>query len=91
MAVNKVVYGTEVLVDLTADTVSADKLVEGITAHDKSGVVIQGTLIDGDELGYGDPTLPLVNVAQLDFEISDSNETEPEIGMAQVGFAVLGE
>ena len=36
MAINKVVYGTNVLIDLTADTVTADKLAQGITAHDKS-------------------------------------------------------
>ena len=43
MAINKVVYGTNVLIDLTADTVSADKLMMGITAHDKSGAAITGT------------------------------------------------
>jgi hypothetical protein len=35
--VNKLVLGTEVKFDLTADTVTADKLAEGVTAHDKSG------------------------------------------------------
>lgn len=43
MAVNKVIYGTTVLVDLTEDTVTADKLVRGYTAHDKSGALIIGT------------------------------------------------
>ena len=43
MAINKVVYGTNVLIDLTADTVTADKLAQGITAHDKSGAAITGT------------------------------------------------
>lgn len=40
---NKVVYGTTVLVDLTQDTVTADKLLQGYTAHDKSGALITGT------------------------------------------------
>ena len=40
---NKVIYGGKTLIDLTADTVSADKLAEGITAHDKSGAIITGT------------------------------------------------
>ena len=44
MARNKVVYGSEVLVDLTADTVTADTLAEGVTAHDKAGNAITGTL-----------------------------------------------
>lgn len=43
MAVNKVIYGTTVLVDLTEDTVTADKLLQGYTAHDKSGALITGT------------------------------------------------
>lgn len=40
---NKVIYGGDVLIDLTSDTVSADKLAYGITAHDKSGAPITGT------------------------------------------------
>ena len=37
MAVNKVVYGTTVLVDLTADRVSPATLLRGVTAHDAAG------------------------------------------------------
>ena len=47
MAVNKVVYGTTVLVDLTKDTVTADKLLKGATAHDASGEPITGMLEAG--------------------------------------------
>ncbi len=43
MAVNKVVYGDEVKIDLTGDTVTAENLKKGITAHDKSGEIITGT------------------------------------------------
>ena len=43
MGKNKIIYGGNVLIDLTADTVSADKLLSGITAHDKSGEIIEGT------------------------------------------------
>lgn len=43
MAINKVVYGGNVLIDLTADTITADKVLAGYTAHDKSGAVITGT------------------------------------------------
>ena len=43
MAVNKVIYGGNVLIDLTTDTVTADKLASGITAHDASGKTITGT------------------------------------------------
>lgn len=45
MAVSKVVYGTTVLVDLTSDTVSADTLAEGVTAHGADGSEITGTLV----------------------------------------------
>lgn len=42
--VSKVVLGTgEVLIDLTADTVAADKLLTGITAHGADGAPITGT------------------------------------------------
>lgn len=43
MAINKVIYGGNVLIDLTADTITKDKLAEGVTAHDKSGALITGT------------------------------------------------
>ena len=42
MAVNKVVYGDQVLIDLTGDTVTADKLLSGFTAHGKDGSPIEG-------------------------------------------------
>lgn len=41
--VSKVIYGGKTLVDLTADTITAGKLLTGFTAHDKSGAPITGT------------------------------------------------
>lgn len=41
--INKLVVGNETKLDLTADTVSEDKLLKGATAHDKSGAPITGT------------------------------------------------
>lgn len=43
MAINKVIYGDQTLIDLTADTITPDKLASGVTAHDKSGEAITGT------------------------------------------------
>jgi hypothetical protein len=43
MAVNKVVYGGETLIDLTNLTVAANTLDEGVTAVDASGAMITGT------------------------------------------------
>ena len=41
--VNKLVVGNEVKFDLTSDTVTAEKLLSGFTAHDQSGAPITGT------------------------------------------------
>ena len=40
---NKVVYGSTVLIDLTTDTVTADKILASYTAHDAAGNIITGT------------------------------------------------
>lgn len=40
--INKVIYGDEVLIDLTGDTVTPAKLIEGFTAHNARGEVITG-------------------------------------------------
>ena len=34
---NKVIFGDQVLIDLTADTVTPDKILAGFTAHDQTG------------------------------------------------------
>ena len=51
MSVNKVEYNDngqlKTLIDLTADTVTADKLAKGYTAHDMSGNIITGTMESG--------------------------------------------
>lgn len=41
--INKVVFGNTTLIDLTADTITAADLAEGVTAHDASGATITGT------------------------------------------------
>ena len=47
MAINKVVYKGDILIDLTTDTVSPETLAVGATAHDKSGELIVGTFEGG--------------------------------------------
>ena len=42
MSINKVVYGGKTLIDLTGDTVTEDKLLNGITAHGKDGELVTG-------------------------------------------------
>lgn len=41
--INKVIYGGNTLIDLTNDTVTADKILSGYTAHAASGEPITGT------------------------------------------------
>lgn len=42
MGNSKIIFGNEVLIDLTSDTVESSKILSGYTAHDKSGEVITG-------------------------------------------------
>ena len=49
--VNKVVINGEIVLDLSGDSVTADRLAKGYTAHDKSGAVITGTM----DAGGGEP------------------------------------
>ena len=41
--INKVIYGGNTLIDLTSDTVTADKILSGYTAHAASGAPITGS------------------------------------------------
>ena len=43
MGKNKIVFGSTVLIDLTADTVTADKILANYTAHNAAGDIITGT------------------------------------------------
>ena len=43
MAYSKIVFGGETLIDLTGDTITADKLAKGTTAHGKDGEAIVGS------------------------------------------------
>lgn len=60
MGINKVVYGGKTLIDLTGDTVTADKVLEGFTTHDKSGASITGTC-DYD-VNSGDATAAVAEI-----------------------------
>lgn len=44
---NKVVYYGETLIDISSDTVTPENLLQGYTAHDKSGAPIVGTFVPG--------------------------------------------
>lgn len=58
MGNSKIVYYGETLIDLTGDTVEAAKLLKGVTAHDKSGTLITGTVEAADPYAIISVTYP---------------------------------
>ncbi|MBQ3456625.1 MAG: hypothetical protein IJG36_09315 [Synergistaceae bacterium] len=56
MGVSKVVYGNRSLIDLTADTVSAEDLASGVTAHGADGELITGTNTNDSDTTDGTAT-----------------------------------
>lgn len=49
--VSKVVYGGNTIIDLTADTVTADKILSGYTAHGKDGAPLTGSCTFDSDTG----------------------------------------
>lgn len=43
MAINKVIYGNQTLLDLTSDDVTASDVAQGKIFHDRSGATVTGT------------------------------------------------
>lgn len=60
---NHVIIDGVVRIDLRSDTVTADDILSGITAHIASGATVSGTIVNGDSIGYGSSTQPLVGTA----------------------------
>ena len=54
MGKSKVIYGSNVLIDLTSDTVTPETLCAGVTAHNAAGEPVRGTAsyLGIDEDGY---------------------------------------
>ena len=55
MAYNKITINGSTILDLTADTVTAETLQEGVTAHNAAGTVITGSATSGGDLVPPDP------------------------------------
>jgi len=53
MAINKIVYGDQTLIDLTSDTATVEDVVEGKTFHDASGQLRTGSGGGGGGTEYG--------------------------------------
>lgn len=85
MAVNKVIYGNNVIVDLTDSTVSPDTLLEGETAYDASGskivgtaVVLKSSITVTGVLADGNVTATTPKGAVKQFEYKQVQITNPE-------------
>lgn len=52
MAVNKVIYNNNTLIDLTGLDITANDVLEGRTTHDCAGNIIIGTAVDGKAIVY---------------------------------------
>ena len=93
MAVNKIIYNGETLVDLTSDTVTADDLAAGVTATGADGKPIVGLLpkvtID-TELSMSS-TNPVQNktitaaLSNLDIDIATNDEIDNALNLAGSG------
>ena len=81
MAINKVVYGNNTLIDLTNDTVEASNLLEGETAHDRSGTPVTGTAKQGHAIKDGDGS---VMPTQPNLQFADANVSNDGTGGATV-------
>lgn len=64
--VSKVVYGDDILVDLTSDTVDIHALKAGYTAHTADGSLVEGVL--GKELSFAPGSTLIINVSLRDSE-----------------------
>lgn len=93
MAVNKIIYNGETLVDLTSDTVTADDLAAGVTATGADGKPVIGLLpkvtID-TELSLSS-TNPVQNktitaaLSNLDIDIATNDEIDIALNLAGSG------
>lgn len=86
MAISKVVYGTNILIDLTADTVTAGTLINGQTAHSASGAGVTGTLKRAYSFAKTDG-----DYAVFCLPISGSSVTSEAWTAAGVGASVSGQ
>ena len=74
--VNKVIYGSDTLIDLSEDTVTGAAMRSGYKAHDKSGAPITGTMstvtprFSGGTLNGSSATATLTNITTSQTDVS---------------------
>lgn len=77
--VNKVIFGEDVLIDLTSDTVDAEHLADGYTAHAASGELITGTMSGGRVATYYATCSTAASTAAKVITVSDWTPTAGDI------------
>lgn len=81
MAVNKVIYGGNTLIDLTGDTVTKDSLLIGASAHTMAGVKIDGECaFDSDTSDATAVSSEVLNGSTYYARGSKGSGTMPNIG-----------
>lgn len=75
------------LIDISSDTVTAEKLMQGYTAHDRTGALITGLIIDGNNLAYGIVASNVVGLAVVGTAVIGS---ESMVGSSADGSAIVG-
>ena len=81
MAYNKFITQDGVVaLDLTEDTITAETLEKGITAHDKYGVLIVGTM-ESEEVAEYDGSVVIENAVKLISFTIESTAYQAEEGM----------
>ena len=89
MAVNKVIYDGNTLIDLTSDTATEDMVMSGATFHLANGTIGIGTLTDGDSLGYGqDRSAPIVGMGEVGYMVLGDQDSSL-VGTGQVGLMTI--
>lgn len=77
MGFSKFVYGGETKIDLTADTVAADKMLSGVTAHNAAGNPITGTIVMQKLMcGTSEPASSLGDDGDIYIKVSGSGSRE---------------
>lgn len=87
MAINKVIVNGETKLDLTADTATADKVLEGFTFHDATGELKTGTNSDSGGIDgyYIKKVFNSSDISNLDHSVHVDITTEGKYSFFHVG------
>lgn len=88
MAVNKVVYGTTVLIDISDSTVTPETLAEGVVAYNAKGERIVGTHKCSGSSGNNSAKLGTAVLGQL--VLGGSGVSGAQLGELVIGQTELG-